>query len=242
MHTYKLVRSKRRSIALIITESGELEVRAPLKTAIKIIEDFVNAKLSWITKKQGLVNKNPKILPKNYIDGEEFLYEGNIYKLQHSDCDYIYIKILDCFADGIHNYETTQTGQVSAINRYLFVPKHFSFQTKKSLTYWYQAQALAKITARVKYYIDITKLKYSAIKLTNAQRIWGSCTHDGVLRVNWRLIMAPAEILDYVVVHEIVHLDEHNHSRHFWRKVELILPDYKERRAWLKQNNDTLVL
>lgn len=218
MNAYKLVRSKRRSIALIITDNGELEVRAPLKAAIKIIEDFINAKLSWITKKQELIIKKPKVQSKSYIDGEEFLYEGSVYKLQYGDCSYI------------------------NIDEYLHVPKNFSFQTKNSLTYWYQAQALAKITERIKYYTDLTKLRYSTIKLTNAQRIWGSCTHDGVLRVNWRLIMAPAEILDYVVVHEIVHLDEHNHSKHFWRKVEMILPDYKKRRAWLKQNSDILVL
>lgn len=218
MNTYRLIRSKRRSIALVVTDTGELEVRAPLKAAIKIIEDFINAKLSWIIKKQELIGKKPKILPKNYIDGEEFLYEGVVYKLQYSDCNYI------------------------NINEYLFVPKNFSFQAKKSLTYWYQEQALVKIIERVKYYTNITNLKYRAIKLTNAQRIWGSCTHDGVLRVNWRLIMAPAKILDYVVVHEIVHLDEHNHSKHFWRKVGLILPDYKQSRAWLKQNSDMLVI
>lgn len=240
MHAYKLVRSKRRSIALVITDAGELEVRAPLKAAIKIIEDFINTKLSWITKKQELANKNPKTSPKNYTDGEEFLYEGNIYKLQYSDCDYI--NIMDCCVKSARNDETMQTGQAVTINKYLLVPKIFSFQVKNSLTYWYQAQALVKITERIKYYTDLTKLKYSAIKLTNAQRIWGSCTHDGVLRVNWRLIMAPAEILDYVVVHEIVHLDEHNHSKHFWRKVELILPDYKKRRAWLKRNSDMLIL
>lgn len=218
MISYKLIRSKRCSIALIITDIGELEIRAPLKTAVKTIEDFINSKLPWITKKQELTNKKPKISPKNYIDDEKFLYEGRVYKLQYSDCDYI------------------------NINEHLFIPKNFSFQAKKSLTYWYQAQALAKITERIKYYIDITKLKYSAIKLTNAQRIWGSCTHDGVLRVNWRLIMAPTEILDYVVVHEIVHLDEHNHSKRFWHKVGLILPDYKKHRAWLRQNSDMLVL
>lgn len=218
MNTYRLIRSKRRSIALVVTDTGELEVRAPLKAAIKIIEDFINAKLSWIIKKQELIGKKPKISPKNYIDGEEFLYEGSVYKLQYSDCNYI------------------------NINEYLFVPKNFSFQAKKSLTYWYQEQALVKIIERIKYYTNITNLKYRAIKLTNAQRIWGSCTHDGVLRVNWRLIMAPAKILDYVVVHEIMHLDEHNHSEHFWRKVGLILPDYKQSRAWLKQNSDMLVI
>jgi len=241
MHTYKLVRSKRRSIALVITDAGELEVRAPLKAAIKIIEDFISTKIAWITKKQELISKNPKVSPKNYIDGEEFLYEGSIYKLQYSDCDYINIDGQTQRSAPTNMY-LDNTDQAVTNNKYLLVPKNFSFQAKKSLTYWYQAQALAKITARIKYYTDITKLKYSAIKLTNAQRIWGSCTHDGVLRVNWRLIMAPAEILDYVVVHEIVHLDEHNHSKHFWRKVAAILPDYQERRAWLKRNSDMLVV
>ena len=217
MLDYQLIRSKRRSIALIITNAGGLEVRAPLKATISMIENFISTKLTWITKKQTLISQRPQASPRQYLEGEEFLYEGVSYKLRYSDVEYI------------------------SIDKHLLLPKTFLFQAKSSLTYWYQAQALAKITARIQYYTKLAKLAYSGIKLTNARSIWGSCTRTGVLRVNWRLITAPVEILDYVVVHEVVHLAEPNHSKRFWDKVATILPNYQQYRAWLRQHGNVVI-
>lgn len=215
----KIIRSKRRTIALVITKDATLEVRAPFNVSLDLIEKFVTEKRSWIEKKKSLVNNNrTTILPKNFIDGEEFMFAGNVYRLQYSDYDYI------------------------NISNVLHFPKKFLPKAKQHLTIWYKNQALLKIIERVNHYAIITKLKYTSVKLTNAKRSWGSCSHKGLLRINWRLIMAPLNILDYVVVHELVHLVEKNHSKHFWHRVQMILPDYKERKNWLKLNGNTLTL
>ena len=216
---YKIIRSKRRTLALVITKDATLEVRAPLKLSLDFIEKFVNKKRSWIEKKKALVsNKRDRTQPKKFVDGEEFMYEGEVYRLQIGDCESI---------------------NLSSV---LFFPKKFLPQAKHHLTIWYKNKALKKIIERVNHYADKAQLQYKAIKITSAGRSWGSCSAKGSLNINWRLLMAPPIILDYIVVHELVHLVERNHSKQFWNKVQKILPDYKEHEVWIKQNGDALML
>jgi predicted metal-dependent hydrolase len=83
-------------------------------------------------------------------------------------------------------------------------------------------------------------LKPVAIKITEARKRWGSCGSKGTLNFSWRLIMAPMEVIDYVIVHELAHIGQLNHSPTYWRKVAEILPDYKKREKWLKENGGLL--
>jgi len=202
---------------LVITKEAALEVRAPLNISLERIRKFVDKKRSWIEKKKDIVNKS-RVLPKRFIDGEEFVFEGNLYKLQSSDCEDI------------------------EISNVLHLPKKFLPQAKRHLTFWYKDKALGKIIERINYYAAITQLQYNGVKITNAERSWGSCSTKGSINISWRLIMAPPSILDYVIVHELVHLVERNHSKSFWDRLQKILPDYKENEIWLKKNGNTLVL
>ncbi len=101
---------------------------------------------------------------------------------------------------------------------------------------WYKSQALDYITARVEHYSQLTGLKYRSLRLSNASRQWGSCSHKDSLHFTWRLIMAPERVVDYVVIHELMHLRQKNHSRLFWQEVAGVIPDYKQDEHWLKQN------
>ncbi len=112
----------------------------------------------------------------------------------------------------------------------------------KSLIPIYQKEAPARITERVEFYAKRTGLKYQSIAISNALHRWGSCSPNGKLRFTWRLMLAPQEVIDYVVVHELTHLLEKNHSRAFWAKVREILPQYKKHAAWLKANQHLLRL
>lgn len=97
-----------------------------------------------------------------------------------------------------------------------------------------------KITERVQWYSELTGIKYSKIKINKAKTRWGSCSSKGSLNFNYRLYFAPLEILDYVVVHELSHIREMNHSKKFWNRVELVIPDYKKRRKWLRTEGKKL--
>ena len=86
------------------------------------------------------------------------------------------------------------------------------------------------------------ELKYDKIIITGAMKRWGSCSSKGNLNFAWRLVMAPIDIIDYVVVHELSHIVHRNHSKRFWEQVETIFPDYKIKRKWLKEYGCTMVL
>jgi len=105
---------------------------------------------------------------------------------------------------------------------------------------WYRAQALDHITQRVGYWAQITGLKYRSIRINSATTRWGSCGYKDGLNFTWRLIMAPARVVDYVVIHELMHLKQKNHSKKFWAEVAKVMPNYKEDERWLKANGHLL--
>lgn len=106
----------------------------------------------------------------------------------------------------------------------------------------YKEAARSYIPKRVAYYHAITGGTYSRISIRDQKTRWGSCSNKGTLSFNWRLMLAPPTILDYVIVHELCHLTHMNHSPAFWQAVESVYPDYKNARKWLKDHGSELVL
>lgn len=102
-------------------------------------------------------------------------------------------------------------------------------------------QALEVIPKRVAYYAKLMGVTYGRITIRNQKTRWGSCSSKGNLNFNCMLMLTPPEIQDYVVVHELCHRLEMNHSERFWKQVEKVLPDYKERRKWLKENGSSII-
>jgi predicted metal-dependent hydrolase len=111
---------------------------------------------------------------------------------------------------------------------------------KKRLVNWYFSSASGLAAQRLRRYRNMLNIEPAGIIIRNQQKRWGSCSSTGVLRFNWRIAMAPVSIIDYVIVHELCHLKEKNHSREFWRQVSLAVPDYQKRRKWLKENSASL--
>ena len=215
----KIIRSKRKSIGLEITQDALLIIRAPRLTSLKTIKKIVIEKKDWIQKKKAkLERKLEESKPKKFIDGERFWYLGKQYQLKIGK-----------------NYKIFNLSK-----NYLRLSERYQNNAKEVITSWYKRKAKQKIGERVRFYYALTGLKYGQIKINSARMRWGSCSHSGNLNFTWRLIMAPEEILDYVVVHEMVHLEEKNHAKRFWQKVEKIMPEYKEHKKWLKENGHFL--
>ena len=210
----RIIRSKRKTLAIIVKPDGSLNVRAPLRASEKSIREFVEKNKQWIEKKQAKALATLPPTPKQYVTGEVFLYLGSAYPLEI----------------------------VREQNEDLLLDEKFkmaeSLQRNAALIFerWYREKAREVLAERVNFYACQYDIQYKRIGITSARTRWGSCSANGSLNFSWRLIMAPLEAVDYVVVHELVHTIFHNHSQRFWSNVEAIMPNYKEQRKWLKEN------
>lgn len=215
----KLIRSQRKTIGLQITSDARLIVRAPFFTSENLIQKLIRSKESWIkSKQQYFKQRQSKIRAREFIPGEEFLFLGQSYPLVVAE-DLPKAVILD--------------GS-------LIISKVVLGNARDHIENWYKSRALEHITQRVEYYAQIAGLKYQSIKINSATTRWGSCGYKDTLNFTWRLIMAPARVVDYVVIHELMHLKQKNHSSKFWAEVALMVPDYKQDERWLKDNSHLL--
>jgi predicted metal-dependent hydrolase len=217
---FKIIRSKRRTLTLEITADARLVIRAPMRVSLDMINDIVHKKRSWIIEKQKIAQeKHVSVVKRQFVDGEEFLYLGVSYKLRVSP-------------DALRPFQFNGTEFVIAQK---FLPR-----AKRLFQIWYIKQAQEVIVPRVKVYADMLGQGYSSITITSAKKRWGSCTSKKTLNFSWRLIMTPLDMIDYVVAHEVAHLQELNHSSRFWNKVESLMPDYLLRQQWFRDNQHIL--
>ena len=214
----KIVRSRRRTIALIINPEAQLIVRAPLRAPAAMIDEMIQKKRSWIQKKIAEIKQRPQAIGHAYEEGEIFYFLGRSYPLHIVDDD---------------KYAIGRTDR-------LCVPRSVEPDIRYQLKHWYMKEAQKEIHARCTWFSMITGYTPASIRITDARQRWGSCTHRGGLNFSWRLIQAPPEIVDYVIVHELVHIMQPDHSRKFWTKVKEIMPDYERRRKWLRENERLL--
>jgi predicted metal-dependent hydrolase len=217
----EIIRTKRRTIALIVERDGRLIVRAPTRAKEETINEFIKHKEKWILKKQGEVKAYyPPFVSKEYVNGEGFWFLGQIHKLQIVD-----EKKPNLFLNGDFRLAKAAVHKAPAV-----------FEK------WYRKQAFQVIAGRVQWYATKHGFQYTQIKITSARRRWGSCSASGTLSFAWRLVMAPVPVIDYVVVHELVHLQVRNHSKKFWGRVGVIMPDFKQKIEWLEKNGHLLNL
>lgn len=122
----------------------------------------------------------------------------------------------------------------------LFFPKALKFRLQKELESWYKKQAQEIISERVEIKAREMKAEFLSIFYSDTSSKWGTCFADNALQFNWRLVMAPVMVIDYVVIHELTHTTEKHHQDSFWRKVRLYTPAYRQHRKWLEQNQHLL--
>lgn len=212
----KVIRSNRRSLSLQISSVGELIIKAPFFIPDMMINHFVKQKEDWILKTLKKFEGRGKV-EKTYQEGERFLFLGDMYKLHIGDFKEIKIK-----------------------DSLLEFPEFMSFRIKTELKNWYIKQAKVYISERVEYMSKKMGANYKSIRFSDTSSKWGSCFPDNSLQFNWRLIMTPITVINYVVIHELVHTKEKHHQDSFWRKVRLYTPAYKQHAKWLDENKHLL--
>ena len=214
----KIIRSRRRTIGLEVTPAATLIVRAPLRAPAEYIEELIRQKSSWILKKLDEMKRRPLAPCHEYAEGELFFFLGREYPLLIME-------------------DTSMT--IERSDR-LYVSRTFMPDIRNLLKRWYIEESRKEIHARCMWFSMKTGHVPATIRITDARQRWGSCTNKGGLNFSWRLIQVPPEIVDYVVVHELVHISQPDHSKKFWAKMREIMPDYERRRKWLRENERLL--
>lgn len=221
----KLVRSKRKTLALIIRPDGTLEVRAPLRLSKMDILEWVTSKREWIEKHRQEVLKAQaeKAKPANrpLQSGDLIYILGQSYPLHIIESRNSTLRL-----------ETTRLVMSSELLPNAAAVLQNFLSNHLNLT----------LSLRLPYFTDLIGKAPAKVRLSKARTRWGSCSSKGNIAFNWRLGMAPPEIIDYLIVHELAHLNHPNHSRAFWAEVARILPDYKARKRWLRQYGAWLTL
>ena len=175
VNPYKLIRSKRRTIALMIGSDATLVVRAPARTPLDIIERFVGKNTDWIKRTLARVQQRPQVKEKEFVNGEEFLYLGKSYPLEVQNDTHQPLHLRDGF---ILNEKEQSRG------RALFIE-------------WYKKAAKKMIAQRVEWWARRFCLAYRSVNITCANRRWGSCSPTDRLNFSWRLVMAPIAVIGY---------------------------------------------
>ncbi|MBO7218646.1 MAG: M48 family metallopeptidase [Clostridia bacterium] len=201
-----IIRSNRRTLSLTINKDAELIVKAPKKMSLEKIMTFIKEKDHWIKSKQSEIMSR-RSYNKNIIDYNEYLFLGKRYQLN--------------ILKGIKHIELTQ--------EYICVPDKVSKDVFiKHIVRWYVKTAKNILYERLEYFSKIMDLDYTKLRIINSKRLWGSCkVTTRVISLNFRLVMLPHELLDYIIVHELSHLVVANHSSNFYKVIETVIPNYK---------------
>ena len=220
-------KSNLKNITIKIKYPDIVTVSSPKSVNDEYIHDLVLSKGKWILKKltefKIKETENPPIL---LIDGDLIPYLGNYYRLNvHKETNTIKCSLIfekDKFIAKVPY-------NISSDKQYI--------ELKKLLVNWYLTKGRKLIKERLSIYSKKLNLYPESITLKEQKTSWGTCSSKGNIYINWKILLAPLDIIDYVLVHELCHLKHMNHSKEYWQLVSTIFPNYKEKRNYLKENS-----
>jgi predicted metal-dependent hydrolase len=224
-HSVAVVRSARRKTIAIKIQDGNVTVHLPKLMPLWLAKQFVMRKQQWIEDK--LKNFQQRPPKRQFIEGELQPFMGEQYPLHI---------IQEPQRQRLHVLLDQQKLVIMA------PPNVTALQIRQALTRWYRRQAESLLPERVKQLAEQTSLRPNLVQIKSYKARWGSCTMRGDIQLNWQLVQATQSINDYVIIHELCHLRQHNHSKAFWDLVEQFDPNFREHRRWLKQHGHQLVI
>ncbi len=220
----EVIRTSRRKTASIKVVEGVVSVVVPESLAIEKIELLLTKKQRWIKEKLALQEQVIFSKPKEFVSGEAFSYLGRNYRLKVIEGSYPDIKLYQGrFVVSVRDKSANNAGAI-----------------KQLIIRWFKQRAKSKLIEKTARYAKIIGVNPVSVSTKTFQSRWGSCSNKGDILYNWKIVMAPNRIVDYVVVHELCHILHHDHSPQFWKSVERYFPDYLECKEWLKLNGKGL--
>ena len=224
----------------LLGEKIEYEVKRSDKATIPRIDIDLNGV-------RVILPRNSEINPERFLDQKSIQVIENIQKYKEYKKKIPERKFQQNekypFLGTKHTLTITEdTNKPIAQNKNIHLPLKQTQQNgiKNTLKKFYKKEARKQIKKYLNKYSHLN-LDYNQLKLKNQKTRWGSCSSKNNLNINWRIVMAPPEIIEYIVVHELIHLEEKNHTKKFWSKIANTLPDYKKRAEWLEKNSPKLI-
>ena len=219
---YTIKRSpKRKKLTITVERDRSVVVHAPESTSEETIRKVVKSKRQWIyekTQHAQKYDKQPHPPGKELVNGESALYLGREYQIE---------------------VISTDSPEIHLEQRFL-IPASLAGERRRVLRNWYIDQAKKKILQKVRSLADTLGVNFASAKIVDNRFRWGSCTPKDNINLNWRLIKAPMFVIDYVIVHELAHLIEANHTPRFWNIVRTHAPTMEKARSWLRDHGQIL--
>lgn len=224
---YTVKRSQRaKNVRLGVREEKGLEVVIPANYPLENIPDLLGQKESWILDKLDLMEKNSAQKKAAQTDAVSIIrYLGKEYRV---------VVILD--------HSAPIRVELKEDKAFFTLPQNREELLRQVMDAWYRWAAKSLFEERVRFWSERMHVSCNTVFVRNQKTRWGSCSRRQNLSLNMRIIMAPLEVVDYVVIHELAHLKEMNHSKKFWQAVEEFCPDYKRLRSWLKKYGPGLTM
>lgn len=217
-----ITRSQRRKTMALQIRNGQAYVRIPSELPLEYVHRFISKKQHWIT--QNIAEQQAALPNRQFIDGELLPFLGETLELQ--------------FQQAGKNDIIKKQDQLTI----RMASNQSSTRRRQRVEAWLRQQASSHFEQRVNALSKRTELLPSSLKVRSYRARWGSCSIHGDIKLNWKLIMAPPHIIDYVIIHELCHLNHHNHSAAFWQLVDQFDPNRKINRNWLKEHSLQLEL
>jgi predicted metal-dependent hydrolase len=229
--------ARRKTLSITVYPDNRVVVHAPATCSRVTIARFIEQKSAWVRKAlETNRQRERKVGEKSFATGATLLYLGKEYTLRvegghppgvYLEEDHICVRLPG--ADGAQERNTGSECDVSSMVR-------------EQLGAWYVSRALEEVRRRLPLHAARIGVSPGRITIKAMRSRWGSCSMSGRISLAWNIIMAPVEIVDYLIVHELCHLVYHDHSERYWALVGTILPDHRDRRRWLRENGGRLRL
>lgn len=213
--------SERKTTDIVIERDGKVTVRPPKSLSPNEVDKIVSRKRIWIYKNLAeWKDLNSTKVLRRWVNGESFLYLGKTYRLKLVSRQKENLKIID--------------GKF--LLKREIIEKYGEVAAKKVFEEYYTERGIKKFQAKVKFYAPKVGVVPNGISVGDIGFKWGSCSKSGKLSFHWKAMMAKPSVIDYIVVHELCHMHFRDHTEAFWNEVDKVMPNYLEKKNWLKQN------
>lgn len=215
---------RKRTISFSVQQQGNLRILAPARASLISIHRLLDQRAGWIRQKINEISLRAHInADQEFTNGAIIPYLGEEHRLVITH-------------DGKEKTGCLQENGCLTINIPAppACPNALAREIRLEIFSWFRRQAMRVIRERLDYWAAHMDVRYKRLVITSPRRLWGSCSAANIIRINWRIMLAPPPLLDYLVAHELCHIVHKNHSKHFWGFLERHMPDHKERRAALR--------